>query len=366
MRNEYRGLAFSPGGPSVIDGNFNLWRGFAVEPMAGDWSLMQSHILQVLANGDEAYAKYILRWIAWAVQNPHKQAEVALVLRGGQGTGKGALGRTMCSLYRQHGLHINSALHLAGRFNAHLRDVCLLFADEAVHPGDQNSLGILKGVITEPTLPIEGKGKDLVAVQNCLKVIMASNEDFVVPVARDDRRFAVFDVSEAHKQDKSYFSALLGQMENGGLSAMLHYLLAMQLDGWHPRNDIPKTEARNAQKGASLKGFSAVFYDFLRAGQIPYSTRLAQDLYFISTSEFQQDASNRMRREDISLSQVGALLGELGFKKKRDASAGGRGFILPPLPEARAAWDSKMFPVAWDDVDEWSMIPPRVQPPTSR
>ena len=60
--------------------------------------------------------------------------------------------------------HISSVDHLAGRFNAHLRDACLLFADEAYWPGDRSDEGTLKRLITEPTLFIEAKGRDGVTV----------------------------------------------------------------------------------------------------------------------------------------------------------------------------------------------------------
>lgn len=50
---------------------------------------MQAHIRDVLADGDQEAEGYILNWAAWAVQNPGKRAEAALVFRGDEGTGKG-------------------------------------------------------------------------------------------------------------------------------------------------------------------------------------------------------------------------------------------------------------------------------------
>ena len=47
-RTQYSGLTFDPIGEEVIDGKLNLWQGFGVEPIAGDWSLMQQHIADVL------------------------------------------------------------------------------------------------------------------------------------------------------------------------------------------------------------------------------------------------------------------------------------------------------------------------------
>jgi hypothetical protein len=356
QRRQYRGVVFEPGGADSINGCLNLWRGFGVEPRPGDWSLMKAHIQEVLASGDEASATYITRWAAWAVQNPDRPAEVALVLRGGQGTGKSTFGRAMARLFGQHGMQVAAPAQFAGRFNAHLRDVCLLFADEAVQPDDRVARGILKALLTEPALPIEGKGRDIVQVPNYTKIIMASNEAWVVPTDIDDRRFAVFEVSDARRKDRLYFDRLNKELDGGGPAAMLHDLLALPLDGWHPRDNIPETAARGEQKAASLTGFAAIFLDMLRVGEVPSNRERAAGRPFVATSEMREHAARRSRRGDITYNQVSELFKQLGFEK--DDRGRPRGFVLPTLPEARAAWDRKMTPVRWDETTEWSTIEP--------
>jgi hypothetical protein len=230
----------------------NLWRGWGVQPKAGGWSLLRQHISEVIADGDPEAEKYNLNWLAWTVQNPGDRAEVALVLKGGRGVGKGTLGNALVRIFGQHATHISFADHLAGRFNAHLRDVCFLFADEAYWPGDKGAEGTLKRLITEPTLFIEAKGRDGITVPNMLHVLMASNEDWVVPAGEHEHRYAIFQVSESKRQDPSWFKPLYGQMENGGYGAMLHDLLQLDLGDWHPRN-IPVTEALRQQQERSIK-----------------------------------------------------------------------------------------------------------------
>jgi hypothetical protein len=79
-RRQYRGVVFKPSGEEVINGCINLWRGWGVQPKQGDWSLIRRHIEQVIADRNPKSAEYIIRWIAWAMQHPDRQAEVALVL----------------------------------------------------------------------------------------------------------------------------------------------------------------------------------------------------------------------------------------------------------------------------------------------
>src|SRR5262249_15608402 len=93
-----------------------------------------------------------IKWTAWTLQHPDQRAETALVFRGGQGTGKGVLGRVLCELFRQHGVHISFPRQLTGNFNKHLLDCAVLFPDETFLPGGQSSEGTLKRIVTENTI----------------------------------------------------------------------------------------------------------------------------------------------------------------------------------------------------------------------
>jgi 5S rRNA maturation endonuclease (ribonuclease M5) len=187
-RRQYAGIVFVPGGAEVVGGKLNLWRGWGIEPKQGDWTRMQDHIFEVLAASDKTAFVYILNWLTWLVQNPGDRAEVALVFKGHRGSGKGTLGNALMRIFGQHAHHVSSATQLVGRFNGHMRDCCYLFADEAYWPGDKAAEGNLKRMITEPTLEVEAKGRDAVTVPNMLHVLMAANEDWVVPAGEMERR----------------------------------------------------------------------------------------------------------------------------------------------------------------------------------
>ena len=91
-----------------------------------------------------------------------------------------------------------------------------MFADEAFGTNDRAAVAVLKMLITEPEIPIEGKGKDIVTARNFTHMIIASNAEWVVPAGLEERRFCVFDVSEAHMKDTPYFAAIDRQMKNNG------------------------------------------------------------------------------------------------------------------------------------------------------
>lgn len=348
------GLLLDPGRPN--DGRaYNLWRGFGVEPAPGDWALMEAHISDILANGNPEHASYITRFAAWCFQNPATPPRAALVFQGGEGVGKGVFAQALMEAFGHHGLHVRSMSQVTGRFNSHLRHCCLLYADEAEATNAREE-GALKGLITERTIACEGKGKDLIQVDNHVHLVMASNENWVVPAGKDSRRFAVFRVSAARQRDKAYFDALVAQMRNGGLAAMIHDMLAMDLSGFHPEHDRPETDALAEQRAASLRGFERVWFDVLRSGDMPplYSSkRVGTDRVFASTTEFRDFAMQKLRREDLTVSEVGGLFARMGFEKIDSGRP--RGWIVPPLAEARRRWDETNFAMPWDGTATWAI-----------
>lgn len=278
-RTSYDGVAFDPGNRIPKSAHvLNLWTDWAVEPVKGDWSLLQQLLKEGLCDGDEEAYEYCLDWAAHMVQRPDEQAEVALVFKGQKGTGKGTFGRALYKLAGRHGLHISNQHHFTNHFNAHLRDCILLFADEAMWAGDKRAEGELKRLITEPTILMEAKGKDAVTARNYLHVVMASNEDWVIPASMDDeRRFAVMEVSSKFRGNRAFFDALHRQLnEEGGLKAMLFDLKRRRLGDFHPRARVPQTAALAKQKLQSLGNLDAWWYECLTRGHMGDDIRPAQ------------------------------------------------------------------------------------------
>jgi phage/plasmid-associated DNA primase len=223
-RTFVNGTVFIPG-KDAKDGFLNLWRGYGFAPKAGCCEKFKAHIKDIVCAGNQIHYEYLLGWIARAVQMPSVQGEVAIVLRGDTRTGKGTFGHALRRLFGQHGMHISSSRHLVGHFNQHLRDCVLLFCDEAFFAGDKPNISTLKSLITEPVIPIEGKYVNPVQSPNLLHVLMASNDDWVVPAMIGEERFFVLDVSSARKGDHKYFGETDAELENGGYGAFLHEML---------------------------------------------------------------------------------------------------------------------------------------------
>ena len=270
-RRQYmrRGIVFEPGGPlDVPDDMLNLWRGFGIEPRQGDWSVLRNHLLNVVCSRNQMHFEYLIRWMALAVQRPNEPIGVAVALRGAQGAGKGVVARTLGKIFGKHFSHIANGEQLTGRFNASLATSCLVFLDEALWAGDRKGEGVLKALITEPRLQLEAKFRDPVMVDNRLRIIVASNNDWFVPAGMGDRRWFVLDVADTFSgtDHRKYWEALYEEIENGGAEAMFHDLLQMDLSGFNVRS-VPHTAAKAHQQAHSLRGVEAWVHHILRRGR---------------------------------------------------------------------------------------------------
>jgi hypothetical protein len=281
-RRTYKGgLVFDPSGKADCNPDvYNLWRGFAVQPQKGSWELLKAHILNIICSGNRRNFRYLMRWMARMIQHPELPGEVAVVLKSeGEGAGKGTLANALIHILgRQHGIRISSPKHLVGDFNEHLRPCIFLFADEAFFAGDKRHTGALYALITEPWLMIEGKGLTAEPSPNFLHVLMASNNQWVVPAALRARRWFVLQVSEERIGDHAYFAAIQDELEAGGYEAMLYDLLRLDLADFEVRA-VPQTEALQEQKQHSLKPELAWWQDALTRGYV-FESELGFDDYF--------------------------------------------------------------------------------------
>jgi Family of unknown function (DUF5906) len=372
QRRQYRGVTFLPAGPKVVNECLNLWRGWGVEPKPGDWSLIREHIEVVLAGGNKEFSDYITRWIAWAIQNPAAQAEVALVLIGVKGVGKGTLVRCLQRIFGVHAFQVTSREHVIDKFNGHLQDCILFIADEAYWGGDKRCVGRLQGMITEPTLPIERKGLDVFEVKNFLHVIMLAEPGWVIPAGRYERRYAAIAVSGAKRGDKAYFKALHRQIYNGGAEAMFYDLAAMDLGDWHPR-EIPEALLTNPalqkQQSHTLPPLEQWYVMLLHDGRIPGAFKKGKSdvrstAYTMSLIE---DARKKVPRlhdlTEVALRNFLVNEDQIGAICTKHRGASGNGWTFPPLAEAREAWSRQYGPQQWDapDMIDWGKAPPKAK-----
>jgi hypothetical protein len=260
-RRLYMGIVFAPkGAPSQY---YNLFKGFSVAPVAGDCSLYLAHLLDNICQGNQEYFDYLLNWMAHTIQRPEELPGIAIVFRGQQGTGKGVATEEFGRLLEPHFIALTSMEQLVGRFTGHLKDRLLVYANEALWGGNKSAEGALKAMITDPNASVEQKFKDTVRIENFKRIMISSNEDWAVPLAKDDRRFFVLNVGNARKEDTAYFKAIIDQMNNGGSEALMHELMTRDLSSFDVRKP-PQTPFNFDLKLLSMDTGDQFVYELLR------------------------------------------------------------------------------------------------------
>ncbi|MBN8976334.1 MAG: hypothetical protein J0I08_07640 [Rhizobiales bacterium] len=281
-RRQYDGIEFfpNPDGAPGTPNYLNFWRGFDVEPSpdGGTYGRFRDHLFINVCASDPKLFDYVFGWMAHLVQKPRERLGIALVLRGKRGTGKSKVGEVIGSLFSSHYFQVDDARYVTGQFNSHMASCLLLQSDEAIWAGDKGGEGRLKGLITSETQMIESKGVDSIRMRNFLRVIMTSNEGWVVPAGLDERRFCILDVGDASMQKREYFAEMDDELNRGGRARLLYDLLNFDLknvDLWR----VPQTQALLEQKVRSLDTIDDFWFNRLMEGDDWPARVVCADLY---------------------------------------------------------------------------------------
>lgn len=239
------GIAFMPDYDKEINGAFNTWQPWPInDQVPYSWDKFDNHLKYVVCNGNTDHYEWLLDWMADIIQDPTKPKGSCLVLSGDEGTGKGTLAHTLGKLVGLHYKHVTDEDHLIGRFNGHLQDAILVFADEVTYGGSKKTAGKLKSLVTEPVLTAERKGIDATRYMNYTRLIIASNESWFIPAGPQSRRWFVLNVNNSKANDTEYFRAIRNQMEHeSGYEGLMHFL----------RNRVIKSNLRFAPVTDKLK-----------------------------------------------------------------------------------------------------------------
>ncbi len=334
------------------ENDYNGWLGFTVSPKKGDWHLNRQHLLDIICRKNESLYEWIFNWMAALVQWPGRHAFTSVVLRGGEGIGKGHFAHLMLGalFHPQQYIHILGAGMLTSQFNEHLSGKVLVFADESTWGGDPRAADKLKGMVTEGTIPIERKFLPLVEETSMLHIIIASNNEWPISIPIDDRRFVVLDVLDVNKQVDSYFGKMREELKHGGLPALLYDLQQHPIDESALRHP-PSTEAKREVMMQSLKPTERWWYEKLLSGEFVSGEWPEQISKSALHNDYLQflDRHKDMRSRRGTETELGMFLGKfINITSARVKLE--RVWILPSLEECRNDWLVKS---SWTKDFDW-------------
>lgn len=268
----------------------NVWMGYGISPAPADtprvggtgynaaWPaacrLTLEHILDVWCGNDLHLFRWVIAWMAQLVQQPDRLPGSYILVRGGQGAGKGiviqgVLGRILGKGF----LQIADKRYLVSNFNGILQGKTLIFADE-LFVRDPEAANALKNKVSEPKIVIERKGKEPFEIANTSRIIMATNAEHAIAAEKDERRPCVLDAGD-HRviprgapldhPNARYFADLAREVEGDGPAAFFRFLLEVDYAAVNLRIP-PTTKALATQKLLSLPPLAAWWYERLCDG----------------------------------------------------------------------------------------------------
>lgn len=348
-RRQYEGAAFSPS-QQLPHNVLNLWQGFALEPVEGDVEPWMQ-VLRALAP-DENERRYVMRWIAWKVQNPGAVPDTLLIFKGTKGTGKNSLFDPLMTLFGRHAMLVDDPELIAGRFTWHLIDKVFAVLDEAVFIQDPRQADRIKSRVTAKTMLYEQKGMDPVQGVNYCAYAMLTNHEQVWQATIDERRAVVIEVGESLRGNLEFWTRYHAWVNGTGPAALLHYLQRVDLTDFNPRQ-IPKGEALRKQIEMTALRNPAVawWHRCLTEGAVRWRDGLVSLKHDAETEidrahlriSYEESAAARARSSsdwaNVS-KQIKAWAGPAGIRevRVRAEKARARMDILPSLDELRRAF----------------------------
>lgn len=273
-------VGFDPAGEDE-NCKLNTWGGWPTKPKEGRCDKLLDllmHLCSGETNSQELFV-WLMLWLAYPIQHPGAKMQSAVVVHGPQGTGKSRFFEAVAKIYGEYGILLNQGA-IEDKFNSDWTSRKLfVLADEIVARQDMYHLkNQLKALITGDWVRVNPKNVAAYKERNHLNIVFLSNEKQPVILENDDRRHCVIWTPE--KLDESYYASVSEEIDNGGIEALHHALLTLDLGDFKPWTKPPMTRAKRELIDLN-KDSVEVFLDEWQAGylDIPFCPCKSSSLY---------------------------------------------------------------------------------------
>jgi len=202
---------------------------------------------------------WLLDYLAHTAQRPRDRGQHIVIFRDEGGTGKSCLFDTLDLVFGRYSGPVGSAM--TSSFNAGLEHLLLPhWSDPVIHGAvDRDLESALKNFSGDSKIEINHKGGAKYHVRNYGRLMIATNKDWIVPIGKGERRYAVFGglsawpYSEWDEYDK--------WLKSGGVEAIRCFLVERDISGFEISAPAPRTEQRGTMEKASLPPLVALLED---------------------------------------------------------------------------------------------------------
>lgn len=270
-RKIIKGLVFEPSGITP-ENHVNLFHGLPIVPdpqgVRGCPKIL-NHIYR-LCGFREVEFQWLMKWIAYPLQNPGAKMATSVIMHGSEGPGKSLLWELVVKeIYGEYSVTVGQA-QLESRFTGWQSKRCFALCEEVVARNEKaHYKGMLKHLITGSTLMIEEKNLPVREESNHMNSVFLSNSMQPLELDLGDRRYMVLKVEAV--PEPGYFEALIHEIKNGGVACFYHHLLQLPMDGFNAHTKPPLNAEKLQLIEAGLPN-PVLFYEEWKEGllNIPY------------------------------------------------------------------------------------------------
>ena len=213
----------------------------------------ENHLKFILPDDRE---RLIIRdWMAFIVQNPGKRVAWAIVLKGTEGDGKTYLARAMAAVTGS--VNQVPGASFGGQFNGWAHGSLVVAVEEIRVSGDKKyeALDRMKPLVSNSTVPIEEKGRDIRTVPNFSSYLLFTNHADALPITASDRRYCVLETPYGSKRQllsalggeaaqADYFENLFGMLDAHPEALYFHLQNHVVSKSFNPSTHAPETAAK--------------------------------------------------------------------------------------------------------------------------
>ena len=230
-------------------------------------------VKEQLVNNNEEYFNYVIKCMAHQVQKPGEPWCVTLVFYGRQGVGKGICWEPINRIMSPHSKVIQDLEgEILGNFNEGILNKCFVLCDESHFAADPKLVNRIKTIVTGDTITIRRKYMSNIVVPNYMNMVWLTNNEINTPAEMGQRRFVSFRTSNRFAGPKTtasraYFDPVLAVPD----VAIYKHLMSIDLTGFDPSSDPPKTQALKVQTQMFMRTdpiSNFAYHSLLNAGNL--------------------------------------------------------------------------------------------------
>ena len=306
----------------------NLWRGIQTARTKGDASPFINHVKKLLPVGHDA--EMYISYLACMVQRPGAKFRFCSVLQGAKGNGKSFFGAVISHALGNRYVHYPNSADITNKFNAWMAGKLCIIVEEISTHDKRETLDVLKPMISNPRLEMQGKGIDAVTGDNCANFLMYVNEQGSLPTNDNERRYAIYHAAQQTYEDmvrdgmgegSGYFSALWSWANNGGWAIITNFLAEYPIpDAYNPAllERAPRTSAFDDAVNASLSRLSLDIIEAIDNGRHGFCGG------WLATHTIDQFLREEGKDRFVTRAAKKEMLNELGYVTHPALSQNGR------------------------------------------